>query len=59
MVVDTDSLRITASNGMLAMSLSPMRGAKPDHYCVSSYLKKDLCREPKYLVLEYLEYIRR
>jgi hypothetical protein len=59
MWVEKDSFRLTLMGRFMAISMSPMRGAKPDHYCVSSYLKKDLCREPKYLVLEYLEYIRR
>ena len=59
MWVERDSFRLTLSDRFMAMSMSPIKEAMEDHYFVASHALSDLRREPKYLVLEYLEYIRR
>ena len=59
MWIERDSFRITLSSRFMATSMSPMHGASEDHYFVASHVPQDMRREPKYLVLEYLEYIRR
>ena len=59
MWVERDSFRLTLSSRFMATSMSHMQNASEDHYFVISTPSRDLCREPKYLVLEYLEYIRR
>jgi hypothetical protein len=59
MWVERDSFRLTLMGRFMAISMSPMHGASEDHYFVASHASQDMRREPKYLVLEYLDYIRR
>ena len=60
MLVERSSFRITLSDRFIAISMSHVKYAIGDHYFVISESgRRDLCREPKYLVLEYLDYIRR
>ena len=59
MWVERDSFRLTLSSRFMATSMSHMQNASEDHYFVASHASPDIRRESKYLVLEYLEYIRR
>lgn len=59
MCIERDSFRETLSSRFMAISMSPMQDALEDHYFVASHASPDIRRESKYLVIEYLEYIRR
>ena len=59
MWIERDSFRLTLSDRFMAISMSPIKEATEDHYFVASHATPDIRRESKYLVLEYLEYIRR
>lgn len=59
MWIERDSFMITLSSRFMAVSMSPMKGAIEDHYFVASHSPQAIRREPKYLVLEYLDYVKR